>query len=350
MAWKKPDFDTYRGRRTMTDILRTVVIVLLILVLLAGGLLLFGRRYLVYQDGRVSLELPFFHRDKPDVSQSEPDPRSTSAEDPQGGDVSQSEPPETLPMGAITVSVDAVLDGTAAELARQAGADALVIDMKGASGALGWKSGEAIARNVRANSQAENVNETLAQFLKETELYTVARLSCFRDGLVGADSGCVLRDSGGNRWKDADGSLWSTPENNTVRSYLARAAAELAAMGFDEVLLDSCGWPDGTAGAAVNGDPARDLAHRTEIMEKFLAETAEDLAPYDAVLSIRCGAETAAGGDGLTGLTPALLEKYAGRLWVDGGTENLPEKWKADSVAVVSALGAERQEAQAILP
>lgn len=346
MAWKKPDFNTYRGRKTATDILRIVAAVLLVLVLLAGGLLLFGRRYLVYRDGRVSLELPFFHRDTPDVSQSQPDPGHTSAEEPQGGDVSQSEPPETLPMGAITVSVDAVLDGTAAELARQAGADALVIDMKGDSGALGWKSGEAIARNVRANSQTENVNETLAQFLKETQLYTVARLSCFKDGLVGADSGCALRDSGGNRWKDGAGALWSTPENNAVRSYLARAAAELAAMGFDEILLDSCGWPGGDDGASVNGGPARDLDRRTETMEKFLSETAQALEPYTTALAIRCSDQTAAGRDDLTGLTPALLERYADRLWIDGDAAQLGE----NSVAVVTELNESRTEAQAVLP
>ena len=91
MAWKKPDFDTYRGRKTVTDILRIVAVVLLILVLLAGGLLLFGRRYLVYQDGRVSLELPFFHRDRPDMSQSEPDPGHVSSSGDRSGDVSQEE-------------------------------------------------------------------------------------------------------------------------------------------------------------------------------------------------------------------------------------------------------------------
>ena len=346
MAWKKPDLDTYRGRKTVTDILRIVAVVLLLLVLLAGGLLLFGRRYLVYQDGRVSLELPFFHRDRPDMSQSEPDPGHVSSSGDRSGDVSQEEPPAELPMGAVTVSVEAVLNGTAEELARQAGADALVIDMKGDPGTLGWKSGEAIARNVRANSQTENVNETLAQFLKETQLYTVARLSCFKDGLVGADSGCVLRDSGGNRWKDSDGALWSTPENNAVRSYLARAAAELAAMGFDEVLLDSCGWPGGGDGAAVNGDPARDLERRTETVDKFLAETVQALEPYDAALAIRCSAATAAGQDGLTGLTPALLEQYADRLWIDGSTAGLG----AGSVAVVTRLSESRTEPQAILP
>ena len=198
--------------------------------------------------------------------------------------------------------------------------------MKMDSGALGWRSGEAIARNVRANSQTEQINERLTQCLNETQLHTVARLSCFKDGLVGADSGCVLRDSGGNRWKDSDGALWTTPENNAVRSYLARAAAELAAMGFDEVMLDHCGWPGDAAGETVNGKPAGDLAQRQKTMEKFLAEVADDLQPYETELSVRCGEAEANGEDELTGLTAALLERYADGLWRSDSADALPER------------------------
>lgn len=325
MARRKMDYSSYRGRRTLTDILRIIAVVLLILVVLGGGLLLFGQRYLVYRDGGVTLELPFFHREKEDSSQPELGnisvvvrPSASSSE--QGED--QNEPA----VDAVAVTAEELLDGTAQEKAQRAGASAIVVDMKMDSGALGWRSGEAIARNVRANSQTENVNEGLTQFLSGTQLHTVARLSCFKDDLVGADSGCVLRDSGGNRWKDSDGALWTTPENNAVRSYLARAAAELAAMGFDEVLLDNCGWPGDAAGADVNGDPAKDLDQRTQTMEKFLAEVAEDLKPYGAELSVRCTQATADGRESLTGLTPDLLERYTDRLWTEDGSGGLAEK------------------------
>ena len=325
MARRKMDYSSYRGRRTLTDILRIIAVVLLILVVLGGGLLLFGQRYLVYRDGGVTLELPFFHREKEDSSQPELGNISVVVQPPDTSS-SQGENTDEPAAGALTVPISAVLDGTAEDLAKQAGASTIVVDMKEDSGALKWKSGEAIARNVRANSQTENVNEGLTQFLSGTQLHTVARLSCFKDDLVGADSGCVLRDSGGNRWKDSDGALWTTPENNAVRSYLARAAAELAAMGFDEVLLDNCGWPGDAAGAAVNGDPAKDLDQRTQTMEKFLAEVAEDLQPYGAELSVRCTQATADGRESLTGLTPDLLERYTDRLWTEDGSGGLPEK------------------------
>ena len=106
------------------------------------------------------------------------------------------------------------------------------------------------------------------------------------------------------------------------------------------------GWPGGGDGAAVNGDPARHLELRTETVDKFLAETVQALEPYDAALAIRCSAATAAGQDGLTGLTPALLEQYADRLWIDGSTAGLG----AGSVAVVTRLSESRTEPQAILP
>ena len=325
MARRKMDYSSYRGRKTFTDILRIIAVVLLILVVLGGGLLLFGQRYLVYRDGGVTLELPFFHREKGDSSQPElgnisivVHPSASSAE--QGED--QNEPA----VDAVAVTAEELLDGTAQEKARRAGASAIVVDMKMDSGALGWRSGEAIARNVRANSQTEQINERLTQCLNETQLHTVARLSCFKDGLVGADSGCVLRDSGGNRWKDSDGALWTTPENNAVRSYLARAAAELAAMGFDEVMLDHCGWPGDAEGETVNGKPAGDLAQRQKTMEKFLAEVADDLQLYETELSVRCGEAEANGEDELTGLTAALLERYADGLWRSDSADALPER------------------------
>ena len=325
MARRKMDYSSYRGRKTFTDILRIIAVVLLILVVLGGGLLLFGQRYLVYRDGGVTLELPFLHREKGDSSQPELGdisvvvrPSASSSE--QGED--QNEPA----VDAVAVTAEELLDGTAQEKAQQAGASAIVVDMKMDSGALGWRSGEAIARNVRANSQTEQINERLTQCLNETQLHTVARLSCFKDGLVGADSGCVLRDSGGNRWKDSDGALWTTPENNAVRSYLARAAAELAAMGFDEVMLDHCGWLGDAAGETVNGKPAGDLAQRQKTMEKFLAEVADDLQPYETELSVRCGEAEANGEDELTGLTAALLERYADGLWRSDSADALPER------------------------
>ncbi len=325
MARRKMDYSSYRGRKTFTDILRIIAVVLLILVVLGGGLLLFGQRYLVYRDGGVTLELPFFHREKGDSSQPELGnisivvrPSASSSE--QGED--QNEPT----VDAVAVTAEELLDGAAQEKAQRAGASAIVVDMKMDSGALGWRSGEAIARNVRANSQTEQINERLTQCLNETQLHTVARLSCFKDGLVGADSGCVLRDSGGNRWKDSDGALWITPENNAVRSYLARAAAELAAMGFDEVMLDHCGWPGDAAGETVNGKPAGDLAQRQKTMEKFLAEVADDLQPYETELSVRCGESEANGEDELTGLTAALLERYADGLWRSDSADALPER------------------------
>ena len=325
MARRKMDYSSYRGRKTFTDILRIIAVVLLILVVLGGGLLLFGQRYLVYRDGGVTLELPFLHREKGDSSQPELGnisvvvrPSASSSE--QGED--QNEPA----VDAVAVTAEELLDGTAQEKAQQAGASAIVVDMKMDSGALGWRSGEAVARNVRANSQTEQINERLTQCLNETQLHTVARLSCFKDGLVGADSGCVLRDSGGNRWKDSDGALWTTPENNAVRSYLARAAAELAAMGFDEVMLDHCGWPGDAAGEAVNGKPAGDLAQRQKTMEKFLAEVADDLQPYETELSVRCGEAEANGEDELTGLTAALLERYTDGLWRSDSADALPER------------------------
>ena len=62
----------YRGRRTLTDILKGIVVLLGVLVVLLLAGLLFGQRYIVYSDEGLRLELPFFHQEDPEPPSIEP--------------------------------------------------------------------------------------------------------------------------------------------------------------------------------------------------------------------------------------------------------------------------------------
>ena len=68
------------------------------------------------------------------------------------GDESEPPPPQQLPMGAISVSIEAGFNGEAEQLAHQAGADAIIVDTKTDTGLLHWKSPLAIACNGRATT------------------------------------------------------------------------------------------------------------------------------------------------------------------------------------------------------
>ena len=60
MGRSNRDVGGYRGRRTVTDILKMIAIVLGVLVVLAVAGLLYLQRYVVYTDEGVKLELPPF--------------------------------------------------------------------------------------------------------------------------------------------------------------------------------------------------------------------------------------------------------------------------------------------------
>ena len=54
----------YRGRRTLTDILKIIAVVLAVLVVLLTALLLAVQRFIVYTEDGIRVDLPFFQREE----------------------------------------------------------------------------------------------------------------------------------------------------------------------------------------------------------------------------------------------------------------------------------------------
>lgn len=75
MGWSGGNYGGYRGRRTLTDILRIIAIVLGILVALVLAGLFLAQDYIVYTDEGLRVELPFLQEEGEPSSQStlEPD-------------------------------------------------------------------------------------------------------------------------------------------------------------------------------------------------------------------------------------------------------------------------------------
>ena len=61
-------YSGYHGRATVRDALKLIVALLAVLLVLAAAGLMFGQRYIVYTDGGVRLELPFFRREEEPAS------------------------------------------------------------------------------------------------------------------------------------------------------------------------------------------------------------------------------------------------------------------------------------------
>ena len=128
----------YRGRRTLTDILKIIAVVLAVLVVLLTALLLAVQRFIVYTEDGIRVDLPFFQREE--TPPSAPNRENISVlEEPAGSgepaDPVPEEPADPAPeetgetMSALQLPLQAVLDGTAQQQLAQAGADALVLEM-----------------------------------------------------------------------------------------------------------------------------------------------------------------------------------------------------------------------------
>lgn len=298
----------YRGRRTLTDLLRYTAIALGVLVFLVlAGLFLLQER-LVYTDDGWRIEWPSFLQKEEERPL--PDP----------GDVSYTErPPEEEPetaeeaTRAVQLPVSAVLDGTAAQLLDQAGANTLVLEMKDREGRLAWASGQELADRARVNGD-QAVNQALEQWGRG-DVYTVARVCCFRDNSVPYYRNTLALRSGGGNWRDELGLRWMSPASQEARDYLAALCGELAALGFDEIVLEQFAFPVRGDLERIQRGSAYDPERWSQEVERFLEEASRAVEPYGTALSLRVERDTLTGAEQSSGITVPLLETYAGRIW-----------------------------------
>ena len=120
---------------------------------------------------------------------------------------------------------------------------------------------------------------------------------------------------------------------------IAGLCGELAALGFDEIVLENCTYPvrgklDRLLGS--DGDPLTAI----EGPDGFLEQVRQALEPYGTVLSVRAELGMINGTQPGGGLSAAGLNTYARRIWVDreevgsspvqlledNGIENAPER------------------------
>ena len=201
----------YRGRLAAQRATRRLTLALTGVLVLVVVILGVGQRWVVYTDQGVHFAPPFLSQTAPippkvDVS------IQVQAEAPTPGPTAQT----LLRTRAVWLTVD-VLEEDGLQAVESAGADTVVLDMKTPDGRLGYVSYQSLA--AAGNGDSDRVISLLAQ-LRSEGVRAVACVSCFRDdGLAGSDG-------------------WLSPGDEPVEQYLAGVAAELARMGFDEILLE----------------------------------------------------------------------------------------------------------------
>ena len=223
------------------------------------------------------------------------------------------EPEVQTPIHAVTLPESALTDGTALQQVEAAGGNAALFDMKTDEGALAFTSAQPLAVETGVNAP-EDRNAAIQALNAQEGLYTVARVSCFRDNTVPrTHPELALRSAIGN-WRD-DGYRWFSPAYPEVRSYVTGVCLELAGLGFDEILLDWACYPvSGDLSTILTGE-AYDPATLSQTLTEFYTQLRADLeAAYPGVkLSAVLPADLEQESAG--GQTPALAE-LLDRVWV----------------------------------
>lgn len=339
-------YDTYHGRNRFATFLK--VLIVLLLLLLAAGLaaLFFLEPYLVYSADGVRLELPPFFQGQEDtpVTATQP-PVVVSTAQPTATPERQEE------FRGITLEGTALYDGTAQAQSQQAGANAVIFDMKADDGSLAYISQQKIAQTAGVCAEDPAINAAI-QLVNSGELYTVARVSCFRDNTIPRwNNDWAVRGSGGN-WRDEGNSRWLSVGNAEARAYVVGICQELAGLGFDEILLDNCGYPVQGRVERISTGEDYDPEQLTGPVEQFFQELQTALADYPEVkVSVVTTPQMLSGVGDTSGLTLTLLEEYSVRVLAaadESGTLPTPEQLSV--VPIVEAPGGAEEQWAVLTP
>lgn len=318
-------YDTYHGRSAGAKFLTGLIVVLLIVLALAVAAFFFLQRYMVYtDDGQARLELPFFQQ----RAQETPAPAPTASQDVVIITTAPTPAPEPTPTVEVLPVTNALwllrahlTEGSWRGELTKAGADAVLFNLKADDGTLGYVS--ALPEAIRlGSSAADGKLNTALTGLSETGVYTIARVSCFKDNTAPKmDNTLAIRTNSNYNWRDASDLRWMNVSSPAARQYVVDVIRELAAMGFDEILLENSGYPTAGILEYIKVGEAYDPDNLSAPVEEFYQAVTEALSGTGVRLSISTSAQVMTGEGDVSGQTAELLGKYADRIYVPAPAE-----------------------------
>ncbi|MGM9662266.1 MAG: putative glycoside hydrolase [Oscillospiraceae bacterium] len=296
-------YQSYRGRVPMKR--KVAVAVMIVLLLLCGTYLALSEYAEFQSEGGHSFRLPWSGGEAGGEE-------SDGPEDPEV-DLVIEEPEDPLQeMRAVELSAEELrqrLDDDG--WWEREGYNAVCVRLKESDGLLRYESEAAPAELIAGGALRL---EELRQLL-EKDVYAVARICCFHD------SACALADmagkglcqSSGYIWYDAQNTHWLDPGKEEARAYLVSLCAELAELGFDEIVLDEASYP--TAGKLSKSSPVS--ADKAAQIEGFVSEVGRVLEEKKVRLGLVVKEETLlAGGDETAGWELSRLLTGVNRVYV----------------------------------
>lgn len=162
----------------------------------------------------------------------------------------------------------------------QSGLNAVVIDAQDDDGHISWETDIPLANELGAHIQkVQNIEERL-QYLRERQIYAIARVVVYADPLLG-EARPELSIMGG-RFVDSRGIRWPDPYNQTVWEYKVEIAKDAARRGFDEIQFDYIRFPEHRIEGYNWHVP---VEQRTQAIVDFLRYAMDELKPRGVFVS-----------------------------------------------------------------
>ncbi|GAB4245965.1 MAG: putative glycoside hydrolase [Thermoleophilia bacterium] len=143
--------------------------------------------------------------------------------------------------------------GAQLELVDTTEINAMVIDVKDATGYISYDSAVPLADELKLEERRIKDIAGLLATLRRHGIVPIARIVCFKDPLLATRKPeLAVRNRNGGLWRDFKGSAYTNPYDRRVWEYLVDVAEDAADRGFREIQFDYVRFPsDGKISEAV---------------------------------------------------------------------------------------------------
>lgn len=160
----------------------------------------------------------------------------------------------------------------------------MVIDIKDDQGNITCDM-DLSANDIGASKAYVSDMEGLMEKLDEHHIYTIARISCFKDPYLAKERPeLALKKADGSFVTDTDDIPWVNPYEEEVWEYLTDIALAAADMGFDEIQFDYVRFPVGKNAALADYGVDVNTYKKEQAIEGFLSYAAHKLHEKNVVV------------------------------------------------------------------
>lgn len=268
-------YQSYRGR---VPLRRKLAVAAMVLIMLLCGTYLAVSQYIEYESGGgKTFHLPWLGEESSENDKNEQE----SSEAPEISLIINEPKDPVDEMHAVEISAETLrLRRDEGSWWTQEGFNTVSVRLKEKDGMLRYTFTSAPAELIHPNA----LSRTELEVLLNSEVYSVAKISCFGDSAAAAldMTGKAICQPSGYVWFDNTNSHWLDPGKEAAREYLLALCRELAELGFDEVALENVCYP--TAGKLHKCAPVE--TDRAKTIENFLVDVVKILDEQHVRLSL----------------------------------------------------------------